>query len=175
MMKPDGRVIALLLSLSLAGLATLSSSESFVGTATIPVPGDVPTYGYGSTRRADNSPVKLGDKITPQAARNLMLLKLKDEYEPVIHKCAGSIPMLQNEYDALVDLGYNIGPEKVCRSSIIRKFNAGDYAAGCYAILSFDMFNGKHCKDPVNLKTVNGCRGIMNRRQKQYNVCIGGA
>ena len=101
-----------------------------------------------------------------------MQIKVHDEYQPVIHKCAGDIPMTQGEFDSLIDLGYNIGAEKVCRYSIIKLFRAGKYAEGCKTIFTIDMLNGVHCRE--NVGKVNGCRGIMKRRQEQYERCMGG-
>lgn len=167
------RTAAAFLLASAALFMSLESSEGFVPQAMKPIPEDRWTYGYGSTFKEDGSPVQPGDRITQKGARTLMEIKVRDEFQPVIQACAGDILMSQGEFDALLDLGYNIGAEKVCRYSIIRKFRAGDYEAGCAAILTIDMLGGRHCSDPKNLKSVSGCRGIMNRRQHQYHMCKG--
>lgn len=167
------RVVASLLVASSTLFASLEISEGFVPKAIKPVPEDRWTYGYGSTFKADGSPVKPGDTISRIEARKLMELKVQDEYQPVIHGCTQDILLSQGEFDALIDLGYNIGAEKVCRYSIIRKFREGQYAEGCATIFTIDMLNGKHCRIGNNIKMVPGCKGIMNRRQKQYDLCMG--
>ena len=51
------------LSLSAAGLVGILNYEGVSDTAYIPVAGDVPTIGFGTTEG-----VKLGDRITPEKA-----------------------------------------------------------------------------------------------------------
>lgn len=53
------------LSLTAAGLISIATWEGFKGEAYIPVPGDVPTIGFGSTEG-----VKLGDTISVPEALN---------------------------------------------------------------------------------------------------------
>ena len=167
------RTAAAFLLASAALFTALESSEGFVPQAMKPVPGDRWTYGYGSTFRLDGSPVQPGDRISREGARALMKIKVRDEYQPVIHACAGDIPMTQYEFDVLIDLGYNIGAEKVCRYSIITKFRAGDYDAGCASILTIDWLNGKKCSVDNNVRKVPGCKGILNRRHDQFQMCKG--
>ena len=169
------RIAASLLVASSALFASLEVSEGFVSKAMKPVPEDRWTYGYGSTFKADGSPVKPGDTINRTEARKLMEIKVRDEYQPVIHSCTQDILLSQGEFDALIDLAYNIGAEKVCRYSIIKKFRAGQYEAGCASILTIDMLNGKHCRLDNNIQKVPGCNGIMKRRNHQYQLCLGNA
>jgi len=65
MRRPRTTVAAL--GLSAAALVDLVLHEGYSDRAIIPVKGDVPTLGFGSTTRADGSPVRLGDTITPPA------------------------------------------------------------------------------------------------------------
>ena len=167
------RTAAAFLMASAALFTALESGEGFVPQAMKPVPEDRWTYGYGSTFRLDGSPVQPGDRITQKGARTLMEIKVRDEFQPIIHACAGDIPMTQYEFDALIDLSYNIGAQKVCGYSIIRKFRVGDYDAGCASILTIDWLNGKKCSVDNNVKKVPGCKGILNRRQHQYQMCKG--
>ena len=48
-------------------------------------------------------------------------------------------------------------------STITRLLNAGDYAGACAAILAWGNYKGK----PL--------RGLMLRRQQEYQQCMGGA
>ena len=172
-MIPTKRTAAVLLLASASLFTALESSEGFVPQAMKPVPEDRYTYGYGSTFKLDGSPVQPGDRITRIEARKLMESKVRDEYQPIIQACVGDIPLSQGEFDALLDLGYNIGAKKVCGYSIIRKFRAGDYQAGCASILTIDWLNGKKCSVGNNIKKVPGCKGILNRRQHQFQMCKG--
>lgn len=172
-MATDIRKAAAGLIASAALVVSLMNSEWFVGTAAIPVPEDRPTYGYGETIRPDGKPVQIGDKIDKPTARARLEYRVENDYAAGIRKCAGDVPMHQYEFDALGDMAYNMGVPTVCKASIVRLFREGKYREGCDTIFTFDKLNGKHCRDPLNLKTVPGCRGIMNRRQKQFDMCIG--
>ena len=61
------------LSLTAAGLVALANFEGFRSEAYVPVPGDVPTIGFGST-----TGVQMGDKISvPEALGRLQILLKK--------------------------------------------------------------------------------------------------
>ena len=57
------RMAVAALSLSGLGLVAIVMNEGYNSTAYIPVKGDVPTIGFGTTKG-----VKLGDRTTPQDA-----------------------------------------------------------------------------------------------------------
>jgi len=145
----------------IAGLAVSASAfvaivmhEGYSDTAIIPVPGDVPTIGFGTT-----GGVKPGDHITPPRAVARALADMQ-KFEGAIKQCVKA-PLAQYEYDAAVSLSYNIGGAAFCRSSVVSKWNAGDYAGGCEAILLYDKFKGKPLK------------GLTVRRQAEYRQCKG--
>ena len=158
-----------------AGLVAtqLIPEEGYEPVARPPIPGDRCTYGYGSTFHADGTPVKCGDGITRQAASSLLTATVRDKYEAGINACAGDIPMLPREKAILVRLAYQNGVSAVCGYSIIRKFRAGDYEAGCRSILTIDYLQGRHCALPQNRHRKDGCNGLMNRREKQVRQCLG--
>jgi lysozyme len=65
------------------------------------------TIGYGNTFYENNKAVKLGDKITKERAEEL-LMNLLPKYEEVVNKKV-SVPLTQNQYDALVSHTWNSG------------------------------------------------------------------
>ena len=142
------------LSLSAAAIVGIALHESFRDSAYIPVAGDVPTIGFGSTEN-----VKLGDKITVERA----LVRLLDDasvFESAVKQCA-PVPMYQYEFDAYVSLTYNIGSGAFCRSTLVKKLNKLDYDGACKETLRWDKFKGK----PL--------AGLTKRRQEEYRKCIG--
>ena len=141
------------LSLSAAALVSLVVSESYTDRAVIPVPGDVPTLGFGTT-----SGVKIGDKTTPPKALARALTDIQ-KFEGALKQCV-KVPLSQNEYDAYLQLSYNIGSNGFCSSTLVRKLNAGDYAGACSAIKQWDKFKGQ----PL--------RGLTLRREREYQKCI---
>ena len=162
-------------SVVVAGLVAtqLIPEEGFEPVARPPIPGDRCTYGYGSTFHLDGTPVKCGEGISRQAAASLLTATVRDKYEAGINACAGDIPMLPREKAILVRLAYQNGVSAVCGYSIIRKFRAGDYEAGCRSILTISRLQGRNCALPENRHRKDGCNGLMNRREKQMRQCLG--
>lgn len=169
-MSNDLRLPVIALVLSAAGFAGIAINEGYTDKAVTPVPGDPPTYGLGSTRREDGSPVQAGDKITPPAAIRLAVRDIGQK-EEVLRRCFGAAQLTQYEWDAYVDLAYNVGPAAICRSSIIGKTQRGDYTAACQTILDFKKVQGRDCSLPVNAKF---CGGIWVRRQEMTRLCLTG-
>ena len=142
------------MTLSAAALVGIASHEGFRSKAYTPVPGDVATIGFGTTKN-----VKAGDTISVERA----LIRLLDDatkFEEAVKRCA-PVPMFQYEYSAYVSLTYNIGEGAFCRSTLVKKLNQLDYEGACKEILKWDRFKGK----PLP--------GLTKRRQQEYNMCIG--
>ena len=146
------RLPVVALRLSAVALVGIAGWEGYKSAAYIPVPGDVPTIGFGTTHG-----VKMGDTIDPVTA---LQRKIRDveKFEGAIKQCV-TVPLFQHEYDAYLSLAYNIGPQAFCRSTLVRKLNAGDYAGACKEILRWDNFRGK----PL--------AGLTKRRQSEYLQC----
>lgn len=154
------RVGVAALTLSAAGMLSVTSSEGFSEKAIIPTKGDVPTYGYGSTRHADGSPVRMGETITRKQAE-LLLSKDVSLFSSAIKRCV-KVPLSQGEFDAYVSLTYNIGDGAFCRSTLVKRLNAGDYAGACEEIKRWDKMGGRRL------------RGLTTRRLREYRMCVVG-
>jgi len=142
------------LILSAATLVGIAVHEQYVPEAYIPVPGDVPTIGFGTTED-----VKMGDKISVERAL-VKLLVDADRFANAVKECA-PVPMYQYEFDAYVSLAYNIGTGAFCRSTLVKYLKEMKYEEACKEILRWDKFQGK----PL--------RGLTIRREYEYNTCIG--
>ena len=164
------RVKASLLTVGLGAIATLLAHEGFSDKAIIPVKGDVPTIGYGTTTRQDGSPVQMGDTITEPEARRRAVADINNVYATGIKKCLGETLVYQHEFDALVDVAYNIGVAKTCQSGMVRSFKTGNYKAGCEYILKYRFSQGVDCFLPENARR---CGGIKKRREYEYRMCMG--
>ena len=147
--------------------------EGFAPVAEQPIPNDRWTYGYGSTEHYDGTPVQPGETITAPEARKLLEWKIEDEYGKNLKRCAGDVKLLQREYDYLLDLAYHVGWPAVCKSNSLQLFRVGKYEEGCKAVWGFARLQGRNCLLPENRNRKDGCRGLINRRQKQYNMCMG--
>ena len=80
-MSIASRVAIALLSLSGAGLVGIASQEDYSGKAYIPVPGDVPTVGFGSTEG-----VRMGDTTTPVRALIRLNKEVEGKYGKAVHE-----------------------------------------------------------------------------------------
>lgn len=145
--------------ISVVGIGGIATHEGFRDKAYIPVPGDVPTIGYGNTTYLDGSKVKLGDKITRKEAAQLLTNKLSI-FEKQLKSCV-KVPLTQHEYDAYVSLTYNIGGQSFCNSTLVKKLNNHDYEGACNEILRWDKFKGS----PLP--------GLTKRRQEEHKQCLG--
>jgi lysozyme len=179
MIRNYPRISVAALALSAAGFAGIAMQEWYTDKAIIPVPGDVPTYGLGSTVKEDGSPVKMGDTITPPRAIRLSVAHIAKD-EAVLRRCFGDAVLYQHEWDAYVELSYNVGAGAVCRSSIPAKVQAEQYEAACLTMLDFvcgpatqatRAKPGEKCYSPK--KPMRVLRGLENRRKKDVELCLG--
>lgn len=142
------------MGLSAMALVGIAVHEGYRGQAYVPVAGDVPTIGFGTTQG-----VRMGDTIDPVKALQRKIVDVQ-KFEGAIKQCV-KVPLHQHEYDAYVSLAYNIGSGAFCSSTLVRKLNAQDYAGACREILRWDKFKGQ----PLP--------GLTKRRQQEYQQCIG--
>lgn len=153
-MLSRARVALAALVLSAGGLVGIALHESYTGKAIIPVPGDVPTIGFGTTEG-----VRMGDRTTPPKALARALQDVQ-KYEGALRQCV-RVRLHQHEYDAYVSLAYNIGAAAFCGSTLVRKLNAGDYAGACAEISRWTYAGGKQLP------------GLVNRREQERALCEG--
>lgn len=148
------RIIAAVASLSATGLVTIAGFEGYRGQAYDDGVG-VQTVGFGST-----AGVKRGDRTDPVRA----LVRLGEDaasHERGLRACV-TAPVYPWEWDALVSWTYNVGTGAACRSTLVRKLNAGDYAGACAELLRWTKAGGRTLP------------GLLRRRQTEYRICTGG-
>lgn len=162
-MSSRPRMVLAGLALSAVGLVSIVSLEGYTDRAVIPVKGDVPTIGFGTTQG-----VKIGDTTTPPKALARAMTDVQ-KFEGAIKKCV-TVPLHQYEYDAYTSLAYNIGTTAFCNSTLVKHLNAGDYATACYEITRWSYFQGKNCTAPENARL---CGGLAKRRKAEFLQCEG--
>lgn len=94
------------------------------------------TVGYGTTRG-----VKAGMSINKEQAER-MLLNDVQRFEPEIERLV-TVPLSQNQWDAMVSFTYNLGAANLESSTLLRKLNAGDYAAAADQFPRWNKAGGK--------------------------------
>ena len=63
---------------------------------------------------------------------------------------------------AASSLAYNIGPAAYRRSTVARKFSAGDWRGACNAFLAWSYAGGRQVQ------------GLLNRRKAEREICLRG-
>lgn len=152
----DRRPIAVL-ALSAAALIGIATHEGYSDRPIIPVKGDRLTIGFG-----DATGVKATDKTDPVRA----LIRLGDHvhnFQRELKNCIGEVPMHQHEWDAIVSWAYNVGTDAACKSTLVKRLQARDYAGACAQLLRWDKFQGQTLP------------GLTKRRQDEYRQCMGGS
>lgn len=152
-MQKKNRQVAAAFVISAAALVGIASHEAYRETTYKDSTG-VPTIGYGETKG-----VTFGQKTTPERALQQLLVSA-DEHAKGMTECI-TVPIYQHEFDAYLGLTYNIGTGAFCRSNLVKKLNAGDYAGACNEILKWNKAGGKVLP------------GLTKRRQAEYFTCIG--
>lgn len=140
------------ISLSASALVAIALHEGYKENAYLPLAGDVPTIGFGTT-----TGVKLGDKTSPEKALQAALRDIQ-KFEGALKQCV-KVPLTQGEYDGYISLSYNIGSGNFCRSTLVKKLNQQDYQGACKEILRWDKFQGQRLP------------GLTKRRQEEYIKC----
>lgn len=153
------------LALSAAGLVGLALEEHYTDKAVIPVPGDVPTVGFGSTKREDGSPVQMGDTITPPRALARAYSHIQKD-EIGLKRCV-TAPLNQIEYDILVKFAYQYGPGATCKSTLVKLINQGRYAEACEQYTRWTFVGERDCRIAAN-----DCRGVVIRANERRDMCM---
>ena len=114
------------------------------------------TIGYGHTKTA-----KPGMKITEEKANELLREDVR-KFENLINRIV-TVPLTQNQFNALVSWAFNVGENAVKNSTLIRKLNSGDYDAVPFELMRWNKINGQ-----VN-------RGLTNRRAAEVGLWARGS
>lgn len=61
---------------------------------------------------------------------------------------------------SMISFTYNVGAATYAKSSVARNINAGDFSAGCAALLKYTYAGGKYVD------------GLRIRREKEYTLCV---
>lgn len=141
------------------GIRALQKSEKFEPVS-YKDSGGVWTIGYG-TIKLDGKPVVAGQRISQDRA-NDELARFVAGLETGISAALGRASTLQCEFDAFVNLAYNIGLPGFLGSTALKRHIAGD-KPGCAEAISWWV------KD--NGATV---QGLVNRRNREIQMYVNG-
>jgi len=103
------------------GIDLIKSFEGFYAKPYM-CPASVPTIGYGTTRYPNGNKVTLKDiSITEQQGVEYLMHDLKTFEKYVDSYCRDDVN--QNQFDALVSFCYNLGPNNLKSSTLLKKVN----------------------------------------------------
>ena len=166
MIKPsitESRSALAALALAASTLVGIALHEGYKEQAYIPVPGDVPTIGFGTT-----SGVRMGDRTTPERSLARLLGEVGDIYVAGVRNCV-TVPLYPHEFEAYVRLAYNVGVPTFCRKALPGKppnlidlINTRQYAEACARIEAFKYGPGRKVLP-----------GLLKRRSEERAICEG--
>lgn len=141
---------------SAAGRAAISAREGVKLTAYRDSAG-VLTIGVGHTSAAGAPTVTAGMRITAAEADKVLSRDLA-AVEAAVNRMV-TVPLNQNEFDALVSLVFNIGATAFRKSTLLRMLNAGDRKGAADQFLAWNKItrNGRKVE----------LRGLTTRRQAE--------
>lgn len=114
-------------------------------------PAGVLTIGYGHTNG-----VKEGQTITKEEA--LQLLKQDIQTAEKAVKRLVTVPLNQNQFDALVSFTYNLGQGNLSTSTLLKKLNKGDYEGAANEFERWVYAGGKKLN------------GLVTRRKREKEL-----
>ena len=105
-----------------AGIELIKKFEGFMSKP-YKCPAGVPTIGYGATFYPDGKKVTMSDKAITEAEGTALLASMLTKFEQYVDSyCIDTIT--QNQFDALVSFCYNLGPNNLKTSTLLKKVNA---------------------------------------------------
>lgn len=110
-------------------------------------PAGVLTIGVGHTTSAGPPAVTPGMRITAQESDEILANDLAT-FERVVNN-AVKAPLMQNQFDALVSLAFNIGGGAFARSTLVKRLNERDYRGAADQFLVWNKGGGKVLKGLV--------------------------
>lgn len=116
-------------------------------------PAGVWTIGYGHIKG-----VKEGMKITEMQAEEMLKSELH-EYEGYINDYV-TVPLNQNQFDAMVSWVYNLGGGNLRASTLLKVLNAGEYDGVPAQMLRWNKAGGKVLE------------GLTRRRQAEADLFV---
>lgn len=85
---------------------------------------------------------------------------LTNRYAADVARCTPIIADKPYLFAAAISLSYNIGTAAYCRSTVARRFNAGDFVGACNGFLSWSYAGGRQVQ------------GLLNRRRDERKLCL---
>lgn len=166
-MQNKTKFYAVCLAASAAFFTFIKNDEGFTAKPVIPVKGDRPTQGHGSTFKPNGSPVKMTDRPITRATADKWLRNDVSKREIAFKKSLQGVKLSQAEYDLYLDFSYQYGTSAFANSSMLRNLKAGKYRAACDSLLKYKYVAKRDCSIRKN-----NCYGVWVRQRGRYQKCM---
>ncbi|HAV5559491.1 TPA: lysozyme [Acinetobacter baumannii] len=167
-MSNKTKYIAAVLAASAAFFVGVKNDEGFTSKPVIPVKGDRPTQGHGSTFKPNGSPVKMTDPPITRATADKWLRIDVAKREVAFKDSLKGVKLSQAEYDLYLDFTYQYGIGAWSGSSMLKNLKLGKYQAACDSLLKYKYVAKRDC----SIRS-NGCYGVWTRQLERHAKCIG--
>ncbi|MGD9878903.1 MAG: lysozyme [Reyranella sp.] len=144
------------------GAAALAATVALVGgfeglrTRAYLDPVGIPTICYGETFG-----VEMGDVHSVEECKAMLVAHLS-EFSTGMDRCITNPAVPDKTYIALLSFTYNVGVGAFCRSTLLRKLNAGDLVGACNELPRWNRAGGR---------VLNG---LTIRRMAEKELCLEG-
>jgi len=116
-------------------------------------------YGVPTVCNGHTGPdVKVGDVWT-KAQCDAILVKNIEKHGHGLLRCT-TVPLNQNQYDALAAWTFNIGVGAACGSTLVKLLNQGSYTSACNQLTRWNRAGGREVQ------------GLTNRRKAERELCL---
>ena len=115
---------------------------------------NVPTVCNGHT----GPDVKVGDVWSKEQC-DAVLVRNLEKHGSGLLKCV-TVPLNQNQFDALSSWTFNVGVGAACGSTLVKLLNQGQYTSACNQLPRWNRAGGKEV------------RGLTNRRMAERDLCL---
>ena len=116
-------------------------------------------YGLPTVCNGHTGPdVKVGDVWT-KAQCDAVLVRNLEKHGSGLLKCV-TVPLNQNQFDALSSWTFNVGVGAACGSTLVKLLNQGQYTSACNQLPRWNRAGGKEV------------RGLTNRRMAERDLCL---
>lgn len=101
--------------------------------------------------------IKPGDRFTVEQCKTMLGEDL-DKYITGVASCL-TVPVGPHRLASLTSFAYNVGIGAACKSSVVRRLNAGEGAAACDGLMAWNKAAGIEM------------RGLTRRRAEEREMC----
>ena len=101
-------------------------------------------------------------RYTPAECEHMLRQTLESDFAPAVLAAVPALEHRPYQFAAAISLSYNIGAAAFARSTVARRFNAGDWRGGCDAFLLWVYAGGRRV------------HGLVNRREAERKLCLTG-